>query len=300
MNALLLGNRRYDLTTRTVVMAILDRTPDSLDDPDAAFDLDALCRRAEQLVGEGADVLDIGGVKAGPGPEVGVREELGRLVPAIEALSARFDLPVSLDTGNAAVLDAACEAGAVCGNAINGFADPGYLAAAARHGAAVVITHTRLRPRVPGPQPADRDLVGEVGTFLSEGAGQAMAAGIPAESVVLDAGLGLGKTAAQSAVLLRESRHLARLGHPLLLSASNTTFLGMLLDQPIDRRRSSSLAAAAYGVARGVRIVRAHDVAGTVRVVRMAEALLEWTRATAGDRGRGPRSQRDEPPGAEP
>lgn len=283
MNTLFLGDRRYDLTTRTLVMGILNRTPDSFFDRGATFGLDALCRRAEQLVVEGADILDIGGVKAGPGPAVGVGEEVDRVVPAVEALSGRFDVPLSVDTWNATVLDAACEAGAVCGNDISGFADPGYLPTAARHGAAVVATHIRLRPRVPDPQPVYRDLVGEVGAFLSGRAGQAMTAGIRAESVILDAGLDLGKTASQSAVLLRESHRLARLGHPLLLSASNKTFLGVLLDQPIDRRRSSSLVAAAYGEARGVRIVRVHDVAGTVRVVRMVEALLDWKRTTAGE-----------------
>ncbi len=275
MNALLLGGRRYDLSSRTLVMGILNRTPDSFYDQGATFALDALLRRAGQLVDEGADILDVGGVKAGPGPEVGEAEELDRVVPTVEAVAARFDVPVSVDTWRAAVLDAACAAGAVCGNDISGFADPAYLSTAARHGAAVVATHIRLRPRVPDPEPLYDDLVGEVCAFLAERAGWAEKAGIPAESVILDAGLDLGKMAAQSAVLLRESPRLAALGHPLLLSASNKTFLGVLLDQAIDARRWSSLVATAYGVTRGIRIVRAHDVAGTVRVVRTVHALLE-------------------------
>lgn len=275
MTTFAVGTRRYDLTTRTLVMGILNRTPDSFYDQGATFALDALLHRAEELVAAGADILDVGGVKAGPGPEVSELEELERVVPPIEALAARFDVPVSVDTWNARVLDAACEAGAVIGNDISGFADPGYLSVAAERGAAVVATHIRLGPRVRDPRPHYDDLVREVASFLSERARRAMEAGIPAEAVVLDAGLDLGKTAAQSAVLLRESRRLAALGHPLLLSASNKTFLGVLLDQAIDRRRSSSLAAVAYGMARGARIVRVHDVAGTVRMVRMTERLLE-------------------------
>jgi dihydropteroate synthase len=274
MNALRLGGRRYDLTTRTLVMGILNRTPDSFFDQGASFDLDALLRRADRLVTEGADILDVGGVKAGPGPEVGEAEELDRVVPAVEAVATRFEVPVSVDTGRAAVLEAACGLGAVCGNDISGFADPAYLTTAARHRAAVVATHSGVRPRVPGPDPDSEDLVGEVCAFLAERSGRALRAGIPPEAVVLDAGLDLGKTAAQSAVLLRESRRLAALGHPLLLSASDQTFPGVLLDQAIDRRGWSSLAATAYGVARGVRIVRVHDVAGTVRVVRTVAALL--------------------------
>ena len=274
MNALLLGGRRFDLTARTLVMGILNRTPDSFYDRGATYALDALLHRAEELVRDGADILDVGGVKAGPGPEVGEAEELDRVVPTVEAITARFDVPVSVDTWRATVLDAACGAGAVCGNDISGFGDPAYLPTAARHGAAVVATHIRLQPRVPDPNPVYGDVVGEVSDFLAERARWAIEAGIPAEAVILDAGLDLGTTAAQSAVLLRESARLAGLGHPLLLSASNKTFLGVLLDQAIDQRRVSSLTATAYGVTRGVRIVRAHDVAGTVRIVRTVHALL--------------------------
>ncbi|MGH8972191.1 MAG: dihydropteroate synthase [Acidimicrobiia bacterium] len=275
MNALRLGGRRYDLTTRALVMGILNRTPDSFYDQGATYALDALLRRADELVADGADILDVGGVKAGPGPDVDEAEELDRVIPAVEAVAARFDVPVSVDTWRAAVLAAAAGAGAVCGNDISGFADPDYLATAARHGAAVVATHIRLRPRVRDPEPVYDDLVGEVCAFLAERARWAVDAGIPPESVMLDAGLDLGKTAAQSAVLLRESPRLATLGHPLLLSASNKTFLGVHLDQAIDERRWSSHAATAYAVARGARIVRVHDVAGTVRIVRTVQALLE-------------------------
>jgi dihydropteroate synthase len=172
-------------------------------------------------------------------------------------------------------LAAACAAGAVVGNDISGFGDPDYLTTAARAGASVVATHIRLAPRVRDPEPHYDDLVAEVGAFLVDRAEGARAAGLEPDQIVLDAGLDLGKTAAQSAVLLRESERLASLGYPLLLSASNKTFLGVLLDVDIDARRSPSMAATAYGVSHGCRIVRVHDVAGTVRVVRMVERILE-------------------------
>jgi dihydropteroate synthase len=275
MPAFRLGDRRHDLTTRTLVMGILNRTPDSFYDHGATFELDALLRRADELVADGADVLDVGGVKAGPGPEVGEAEELDRVVPTIVALRARLDVPVSADTWRASVLDAACEAGAVVGNDISGFGDPEYLPTAARCGASVVATHIRLAPRVRDPDPRYADLVTDVARFLAERAAWAVAAGLSSDQIALDAGLDLGKTASQSAILLRESDTLAGLGHPLLLSASNKTFLGVLLDLPVAKRREASLAAVAYGVAHGCRIVRVHDVAGTVRVVRMVERLLE-------------------------
>ena len=273
--SLRLGPRRYDLTRRCLVMGILNRTPDSFYDQGATFALDLTLRRAEALVADGADILDVGGVKAGPGPAVSEEEELDRVVPAVQALVERFDVPVSADTWNARVLAAACAAGAVVGNDISGFADPDYLTTAARAGASVVATHIRLAPRVRDPEPHYDDLVSDVAAFLVERAERALAAGLTNDQIMLDAGLDLGKTAAQSAVLLRESDRLASLGFPLLLSSSNKTFLGVLLDLDIDVRRAPSMAATAYGVSHGCRIVRVHDVAGTVRVVRMVERILE-------------------------
>lgn len=263
-------------------MGILNRTPDSFYDKGATFLMDAFLRRAEQLVTDGADLLDVGGVKAGPGPEVSESEELDRVVPAIEALAKRFDLPLAVDTWNARVLDAACAVGAVMGNDISGFADPDYLATAARHGASVVATHIRLGPRIPDPEPHYDDLVGEVVAFLGDRAQRAEQAGLAPEQIVVDAGLDLGKTAAQSAVLLRESASLADLGYPLLLSASNKTFLGKLLDLEIDQRREASLATVAYGAMHGCRIMRVHDVAGSLRVARMIQAMLEADRWNMG------------------
>jgi dihydropteroate synthase len=196
------------------------------------------------------------------------------VIPAVEALHARFDTPLSVDTWRASVLDAACRAGAVVGNDISGFADPDYLDVAAKHDATVVATHIRLRPRVPDPEPEYGDLVADVTAFLNDRAQRARAVGLEPEQIVLDAGLDLGKTPAQSAVLLRESGVHARLGYPLLLSASNKRFIGELLGRGIEDRRAESLAAVAYGVIEGCRIVRVHDVAGTRRVCRTIEGLL--------------------------
>lgn len=269
-----LGDEVHDLTTRTLVMGILNRTPDSFYDQGLTFELDSLLRRAEVLVHQGADILDVGGVKAGPGPEVDEAEELDRVVAPIAALHERFDVAISCDTWRASVLDEACKAGAVVGNDISGFGDPDYLDVAARHDASVVATHIRLKPRVADPEPHYDDLLGDVTAFLLERARRAEAAGLAPEQISLDAGLDLGKTPSQSAVLLRESDALAAHGYTLLLSSSNKRFLGDLLELDIDARRAASLASVAYGVAHGCRIVRVHDVAGSVAVCRMVEELL--------------------------
>jgi dihydropteroate synthase len=273
--SLQLGQHRYDLGTRVLVMGILNRTPDSFYDAGATFALDALLRRAEELVSSGADILDVGGVKAGPGPEVSEAEELDRVVPAIAALCERFDVAVSADTFRASVASAAYQAGAVVGNDISGFADPDYLPVAARAGAAVVATHIRLAPRVADPDPRYDDVVEEVAAFLGERAGRARAAGIPPERIVVDAGLDLGKTAAQSLELLRHSARLAGLGHPLLLSASNKPFLGALLGLAVHDRGDASVGALAMGVALGCRIVRVHDVAAARQACDLVSAVLE-------------------------
>ncbi len=261
-----LGGRRYDLAHRALVMGILNRTPDSFYDKGATFELDKLYARAEQLVAEGADILDVGGVKAGPGPEVTEAEELERVVPVVAGLVARFGTPVSVDTWRASVARASYAVGAVMGNDISGLADPDYAAAAAEHDAAVVVTHIRLAPRVADPDPHYEDVVQDVACFLRDRATLAHDAGVPAERIVLDAGLDLGKTAEQSLDLLRASPTLAGLGYPLLLSASNKTFLGKVLDLELTERRRASIGAAALGIAWGCRIVRVHDVKGTCRV----------------------------------
>jgi dihydropteroate synthase len=271
-----LGPRTFDITDRALVMGILNRTPDSFYDKGATYALDDLVRRAGLLVDEGADLLDVGGVKAGPGPEVGEAEELDRVIPAIEALATRFDIALSVDTWRASVAREAYRAGAVVGNDISGFADPDYLAAAAEAGATVVATHIRLAPRVPDPEPVYDDVVGTVATFLSERAERAQAAGIPSDRIVIDAGLDLGKTAAQSLTLLRASDQLAGLGYPLLLSASNKTFLGVVLGLEIGRRREASLAASALGASLGCRVMRVHEV-GAHR--RACDAVAAITRA---------------------
>jgi dihydropteroate synthase len=269
-----LGSQTFDITTKALVMGILNRTRDSFFQPAATFDLDAFLVRAESLVAAGADLLDVGGVKAGPGDEVSEQEELDRVVPAIAALRERFDLPLSIDTWRASVAEACFSAGACVGNDISGFGDPNYLHVAAAAGATVVATHIRLKPRVADPSPEYDDVTATVRDFLETRQRWALAAGIAPSRIIVDAGLDLGKTAAQSLQLLRDSATLAGLG-PLLLSASNKTFLGVMFDLGVLDRRDVSLAATSMGIIGGCRILRVHDVQGTVRVRDALSRVLE-------------------------
>jgi dihydropteroate synthase len=272
---LALGATRFDITHRALVMGILNRTPDSFYDQGAYYEFDAFLRKAEQLVADGADFLDVGGVKAGPGEEVTEAEELERVVPAVEALAGRFDVPLSVDTWRASVAEACFEAGAVVGNDISGFADPDYLPVCAAAGASVVATHIRLAPRVPDPDPRYDDVVATVCAFLAERAERARAAGIPTERIMVDAGLDLGKTEAQSLVLLRASDRLTELGYPVFLSASNKRFLWTLLEVDRSSAGDATMAAHALGIALGCRILRAHDVRNGRRVADVMAAILE-------------------------
>jgi dihydropteroate synthase len=274
-NVLVLNGVRHDLANRPLVMGILNRTPDSFFDRGADFALDAFYAKAEQLVADGADLLDVGGVKAGPGEEVTEEMELERVVGPVAELVRRFDVPISVDTWRASVARACYAVGASMGNDISGFGDPDYVVAAAEAGAAVVATHIRLKPRVADPDPVYDDLVNDVAAFLLDRAKRAEDAGIPPEQIIIDAGLDLGKTAAQSLTLLQASDHLVGLGYPLLLSASNKTFLGKMFDLEITERREASLAANAFGMALGCRILRVHDVAGVVRARDQLQRIFE-------------------------
>ena len=269
-----LGSRRFDVTHRAVVMGILNRTPDSFYDKGTYYAFDAFLRKAEGLVTDGADFLDVGGVKAGPGEEVTEAQELERVVPAIEALRARFDLPLSVDTWRASVARACFEAGAVVGNDISGFADPDYLPTCAAFGASVVATHIRLAPRVPDPDPVYDDVVADVCDFLADRAAKAIDAGVGPEQIMIDAGLDLGKSESQSLVLLRASDRLAALGYPVFLSASNKRFLWKLLDVEVDEAAEGTMAAHALGIALGCRVLRSHDARAGRRVADIMADVL--------------------------
>jgi len=269
------ADHRYDITHRALVMGILNRTPDSFFDGGRYYDFDGFLAKAEALVLDGADFLDVGGVKAGPGPEVGTDEELERVVPAIAALRERFEVPISVDTWNPVVLRAALEAGADIGNDISGFAHPDYLPTCAELAASVVATHIRLGPRIPDPEPVYDDVVVDVRRFLAARAAAALDAGIPAERIMVDDGLDLGKTEPQSLELLRTSDQLASLGYAAFLSASNKRFLGELLHLEVGERREASHAAHVLGITLGCRVLRAHDVAGARRTADLVAELLE-------------------------
>jgi dihydropteroate synthase len=268
------GRRTFDFDRRVAVMAILNRTPDSFYDRGATFGFEAALAAAERALAEGADWLDVGGVKAGPGPPVPEAEELDRVVPLVEALRGRTDAVISVDTFRAGVARRALAAGVDVVNDPSGLRDPLVAEAAAESGGGLVLMHTGGPPRTRPHRTAYADVVAEVRAFLTDRAALAIRHGVPAERLIVDPGHDFHKNTFHSLELTRRLGELADLGHPLLVALSNKDFVGETLDVPLDQRLEGSLAAAAYAVTAGASIVRVHQVQPTVRVVRMTEAIL--------------------------
>jgi dihydropteroate synthase len=268
------GRRRFDFGREVAVMGIVNRTPDSFYDRGATFEFGAALDAAERALAEGADWLDVGGVPGGPGPFVDEATELDRVVPLIETLRPRTDAVISVDTFRVGVARRALAAGADVVNDPSGLRDPGLAEAVAEAGAGLVVMHTGGPPRTRPHRTAYDDVVAEVGAFLVDRAAVARRHGVPAERLLIDPGHDFHKNTFHSLELTRRLEELTGLGYPLLVACSNKDFVGETLDVPLDGRLEGSLAAVVVSVLKGASVVRVHEVAATVRVVRMTEAIL--------------------------
>ena len=278
-----------DLGKRTLIMGILNVTPDSFSGDGLATSADpisAALSQAAEFLEDGADILDIGGESTRPGAAVvSAEEEAARVLPVIRALAEHFPQAVlSVDTYKAEVAEAALQAGAHLLNDVWGLrADPQMGAVAARYGAPVILMHNRsapnhaeVRARLGGRYVGVpyQDLLAEVKKELLESVALAHQAGIPDENIVLDPGIGFGKTVAQNLELLNRLDEIRALGYPILLGPSRKSFIGYTLDLPPEERLEGTAAAVCVGIVRGADIVRVHDVHPISRVVRMTDAIL--------------------------
>jgi dihydropteroate synthase len=264
--------RGYLELDRCRVMGIVNRTPDSFYDG-GRMSLEEAVDHAVRLVDEGADILDIGAVKAGPGEVVEEAEELERLLPLVEGVASRVDVPISIETSRSSVARRAFDAGASILNDVSGLGDADLARACADAGAGLVVMHhggqIRSRPR----HPTYEDVVKEVGAELTRLAGTAEASGVERDAILIDPGLDFGKNTFHSLELMRRLSELTELGYPVLIAASRKDVVGETLDLPPDQRLEGSLALAAIAAMAGASVVRAHDVLATVRAVTMAEAV---------------------------
>lgn len=272
------AKRTLDLSALTV-MGVLNVTPDSFSDRGRFADLDAAIVRSEEMIGEGARIVDIGGESTRPGSaRVEEQTEIHRVVPVIEAIVSRFDVPVSIDTSKSKVAEAAMAAGAEIINDISGLRfDERISEVAATTNAGLVLMHSRGEFDTMHMQPPVENIVAEVSNDFRRSIAIAEAGGVAKDKIVLDIGIGFGKTVEQNLELLARLDIIAGAfsDHALLVGASRKSFIGKLLDgAPPNERLSGSIAAAVIAVMNGARIIRAHDVKATVDALKIAEAVL--------------------------
>lgn len=264
-----IGNREFDIKNKTYIMGILNVTPDSFSDGGRFNELDAALFHAEEMIREGADIIDIGGESTRPGYTVITEaEEIERVVPVIEKVTANFDIPVSIDTYKSAVAKAALKSGAHMVNDIWGLKkDPEMAEVIARRGAACCLMHNR--------EIADySDFVADMIKDLAESVKIAEKAGISREKIMIDPGVGFAKSYEQNLMAIGNVEALHQLGLPVMLATSRKSVIGLALDLPKDQRMEGTLATTVMGVMKGCSFVRVHDVKENKRAILMAEAIL--------------------------
>lgn len=267
------GDTRYDCSGRPLVMGILNVTPDSFSDGGMYVSTDDAIRHGMQLADEGADFLDVGGESTRPGSEpVPVAEETERVVPVIRALGRSVRIPISVDTRKAEVARQALEAGAALVNDTSGLTfDPAMAATIARHNASVVLMHMRGTPKTMQNDPVYSDLIGEIKAFLRKQIESAKSAGIG--QIIIDPGIGFGKTLEHNLTIIRRLGEFADLGCPILIGPSRKSFIGTILNEPLHERLEGTIAAAVLSAWNGASIIRVHDVKAVGRALKIAYAV---------------------------
>jgi len=279
---------RYSLPygQRTLVMGVLNVTPDSFSDGGQFFSFDRALAHAEQMIAEGADVIDIGGESTRPGSEfVTEAEELRRVIPVIERLAAKSSVPISIDTTKSSVARAALDAGAGIVNDISGLRfDLAIADEVARSKAGLVLMHSRGSPKTMQKLPPVADIMSEVISSVRESLAVAAERGVACEAIAIDPGIGFGKTGEQNVEIIAKLDQLAGefADFPILIGASRKSFIGKLLDgAPADERLHGTIASVAASVLNGADIVRVHDVKAVVEAVRVADAIKRVSSAAA-------------------
>jgi dihydropteroate synthase len=257
-------------------MGVINVTPDSFSDGGRFASSEAAVEHALRMVDEGARLIDVGGESTRPGAQtVAAAEEIRRVVPVIEALAARTQVPISIDTSKPEVMTAAVRAGAGMINDVRALREPGAIEAAAGTEAAICLMHMQGEPRTMQQNPHYDDVVAEVRDFLQERTAACLAAGIARDRILIDPGIGFGKRLEHNLALLAGLPALTRLGWPVLVGVSRKSMFASLLGRAVDERVAGGVAAATAAVLAGASVIRTHDVAATVDAVKVAVALRD-------------------------
>ncbi len=266
---LTIGEKEYNLAEKTLIMGIVNVTPDSFSDGGRYNDLSSAIEHARKLVADGADILDIGGESTRPGHEkVSEEEELERVIPVIEAISSQVDAPISIDTYKAEVAWQAVAAGASMINDVWGAkADPNMASVMARAGVPVILMHNRENMDY-------TDVMTDMLADLQESIGLVKEAGVKDGNIILDPGIGFAKTFEHNLLVMRRLEELKTLGYPLLLGTSRKRFIGTVLDLPTEERVEGTGATTCLGIQKGCSIIRVHDVKENARMAKMMDAMI--------------------------
>jgi dihydropteroate synthase len=263
------GDYELDLRKKTMIMGIVNVTPDSFSDGGRFYDIDRAVEHAKRLVADGADIIDIGGESTRPGAEkVSLEEELRRVIPVVKAVAQEIDVPISIDTYKAEVAKQAIEAGAHIINDVWGAkADAKMAEVAAFYDVPIILMHNRHDLQY-------RDLISDMISDLMESVAIAKRAGVRDENIILDPGIGFAKTLEHNLEIMRRLDEFAKLGYPLLLGTSRKRFIGHVLDLPVNERVEGTGATVCLGIVKGAHIVRVHDVLPIARMAKMMDAML--------------------------
>lgn len=265
-----------DYESRTLIMGVVNVTPDSFSDGGKFYDPIRAIQHGIKLAHDGADIIDVGGLSTRPGSEpISHEEELKRVVPVIEALAQEVDAPISIDTYRSEVAARALEAGAAIVNDISALRfDPGMVAVLLEHGAPVVLMHMKGTPKDMQRDPQYEDLLGEIKAFLQARVDWAEERGVAPDKIIIDPGIGFGKTVLHNLLILKHLSDLRTVGKPILVGTSRKSFIGHVLQKEVGQREEGSATTLAVSIWNGANIVRVHDVARTVQVARMTDAIL--------------------------
>ncbi|AEE96358.1 dihydropteroate synthase [Mahella australiensis] len=267
--SILISDKEWQWGKRTYIMGILNVTPDSFSDGGHFYDIDSAVAQARQMVEEGADIIDVGGESTRPGfKPVSTDEEINRVVPVIQRLARELDIPISIDTYKAKTAIAAIEAGADMINDIWGFkADMNMAAVAAKYKVPICLMHNKN-------EAVYNNLIEDVLTELKQSIDIALNAGVDTGNIIVDPGIGFGKTWEHNLAIMRHLEEFKRLDYPILLGTSRKSFIGKVLDLPVDDRLEGTLATTVVGIVKGVDVVRVHDVRPNKRVAVMTDAMV--------------------------
>ncbi len=275
-NGLIIGEKKFNPDEDIIIMGILNVTPDSFYDGGHYFEKDKAFRRVETVVSEGAHIIDVGGMSTRPGSlPVSLEEEIDRIIPVIKYIKKNFDVLISADTYRSEVAKRAVDAGAHIINDISGLSmDENIAGVIAESGVSVIIMHIKGTPENMQKNPEYENVIDEIYDYLEDRTGMAVNLGIRPEKIIIDPGIGFGKTLEHNLEIINKIGEFKVLGYPVMIGASRKSFIEGILDMPVEDRLEGSLAAAVYSVINGVDVLRVHDVGETARAVKVARSII--------------------------